>query len=153
MKLVRKKHENTYLVLAGFDHCHGEYQQYAEQIGEGQFVKYLGWREDVGNLYAMADICVASSILEGLGLNLVEAMYSGLPVVATKNRGHSTVIEDGENGFLVEQGNVEQFAEKVNSLIENENLRIKFIEAGYCTQEKYRDTNVLKKIRNILENI
>ena len=152
LEVIRKKNPDTYLVLAGFDHCDGYYMKYAKSKGLDQYVRYLGWREDVGNLYAMSDICVASSIVEGLGLNLVEAMYSGLPVVATNNRGHSTVITDGETGFLVNQGDVLDFANKVIMLIENEHLKNSIVTKGLSECRKYSTDAVLEKLYSILLN-
>lgn len=152
LEVIRKKNPDTYLVLAGFDHCDGYYMKYAKSKGLDQYVRYLGWREDVGNLYAMSDICVASSIVEGLGLNLVEGMYSGLPVVATNNRGHSTVITDGETGFLVNQGDVLDFANKVSMLIENEHLKNSIVTKGLSECRKYSTDAVLEKLYSILLN-
>lgn len=58
----------------------------------------------------MSDICVTSSIRECFGLNIVEAMYCGLPVVASNNSGHSSIINDGVNGFIVEHKDTDAFA-------------------------------------------
>lgn len=110
---------NVSLLLPGPEHDGGVAQRYASEIGIGDRVKFLGWRNDVGELMRSADICVASSIREGFGINLVEAMYCGLPVVATKNRGHDMIIEDGVNGYLVDTGDSCSMAKKVAALIDD----------------------------------
>ena len=150
-KRVLETKKNTYLVLAGFDHSNGEFEKYAETLGIKEHVRFLGWREDVGNLYAMADLCTATSIREGFGLNLVEAMFCGLPVIATKNRGHVSIIRDGENGFLVDLDNEELFKERILQLLEDDVLRLKFVECGNGEKSKYSSDIVVSEIQKILE--
>lgn len=150
-KRVLETNKNTYLVLAGFDHSNGQFKKYAEEIGIKAYVRFLGWREDVGNLYAMADICTATSIREGFGLNLVEAMFCGIPVIATKNRGHVTIIRDGKNGFLVDLDDEELFAKRILQLIEDKELRQKFVECGNREKDRYSSDTVVSEIKKILE--
>lgn len=113
LKLVLKKNPNTYLVLAGVDHTDGKFMDDVKQSEVANNVIYLGWRDDKENLYAMADLCTASSIREGFGLNLVEALAMGLPIVATDNRGHRTIVTDEQIGYLVEIGDVNGFAHAI----------------------------------------
>ena len=71
-----------------------------------------------------AKIFVLSSFYEGFPNVLCEAMHAGLPCVSTKCEcGPSELINDGKNGFLVQIGNINQMAEKIIALIENEKLR------------------------------
>ena len=151
LKSILAENKNVYLVLAGVDHSDGKFMKYAEEIGVQNNVRYLGWRSDVANLYAMADICTPTSIREGLGLNLIEAMKSGLPVVATDNRGHRTIIEDNVNGFLVPLNDEELYTKKIKELINNKELCKKFIENGNITTEKYSSDAVVEKIEGILK--
>lgn len=73
-----------------------------------------------------SDIFVLPSLrVEGFPMILVEAMFAGLPVVATDVGGVSDAIEDGETGFLVKLGDTSGFAEKLNLLINNDELRDK----------------------------
>ena len=137
-------------MLVGPDHANGAYQQYAEELGLGNRVIFTGWRSDIGQLLSMADICVASSIREGFGINLVEAMYANLPVVAVDNRGHRTVIKEGETGFLVPQGDVEAMAKRVLQLMEDRALRDKFsavdveqYNADVIARQLYHDITAL----------
>lgn len=151
LKRVLESEPNTFLILAGFDHSDGEFEKYAEKIGISKNVRFLGWREDVANLYAMSDICTASSIREGFGLNLVEAMACGIPVIATKNRGHETIIKNGENGFLVDLGDENTFEKCVIQLIRDRRLREKFIARGKNEQKKYESHTILNDIQRIME--
>ena len=106
----------------------------------------------LNNLYAMSDICTASSIREGFGLNLVEAMYCGVPVIASCNRGHATIIRDGENGFLVNLWDVNSFAKRILQLIDDEKLRQQFVDVAHKEEQKYASVNIVKKISEILNS-
>lgn len=151
LKQALCKRKDIYLVLAGIDHTEGRFEKYAEEIGIKNNVRFLGWRSDVNNLYAMSDICTASSIREGFGLNLVEAMYCELPVIASKNRGHATIIRDGENGFLVNLGDVSEFANRIVLLADNADLRKQFVEVSNKEITKFSSDTIVTKLYYILK--
>lgn len=150
LKEIRKRRNNVKLLLVGPDHADGFYQHQAELLGLENNVVFTGWRNDIGALLCAADICVASSIREGFGINLVEAMYHGLPVVAVKNRGHATVIQDGENGFLVPLDNSDKMAEKVLEIANNPSLREKL---SHVDVSKYDAKVVARDIADTIEKI
>lgn len=126
LEKLRETEEDVYLVLPGPDHEEGALSNYIRDKDLVDRVRILGWRNDVGELLYTSDIYVASSIREGFGINLVEAMYCGLPVVATNNRGHQMVVKDGENGFLVDLNDVDTMTLKVRDLINYAYLREHF---------------------------
>lgn len=126
LKLLREKGNDVCLVLPGPDHANGELKKYIDSVGMSDYVRLLGWRSDIGELMHASDICTASSIREGFGINLVEAMYCGLPVVATNNRGHKMIINDGENGFLVDINDSKTMAERVELMMKDSDIREKF---------------------------
>ena len=119
LKEMHEKGWNAYLLLPGPNHSNGEYQKLVDNLGLQEYVKFLGWRSDIGQLMAASDICVASSIREGFGINLVEAQYCHLPVVAVDNRGHRAIIKDGEKGYLIPLNNYKMMAEKVMFVLDN----------------------------------
>lgn len=83
----------------------------------------------IADKYAEHSIFVLSSRHEGFVLSLLEAMSLGLACVSFDcKHGLKQMIDDSENGFLVELGNTEALAEKINSLIENEKLRKTFAQ-------------------------
>ena len=90
-------------------------------LGFGSYTEDNLWAFLLG--LALVLLCVASSKREGFGLNLIEAMACGLPVVAFDNRGHREVVRSGENGFLVPQGDVEEMARCVEGLMGAEYAR------------------------------
>ncbi len=130
LKKLSEKSNDYALVLVGPDHSGGFFEKLAKEKDVSDKVIFTGWRSDVGKLLNMADVCVASSIREGFGINLAEAMYAHLPVVAVKNRGHEMVIEDGETGLLVPLNDVEQMAECVEEIFKDNALRYRLSDVN-----------------------
>ncbi len=149
LKEVLKTHPNVYLVLVGIDHIGGKYKEYAAKLSVNDHVRFLGWRNDIAQLYNMADICVASSIREGFGLNIVEAMLCRLPVIATYNSGHASIINDGYNGFLVELGSPNIFADRIKRLADDGKLRERFVDNACKDINKYSSYEILKELKEI----
>lgn len=141
-KKVMLSHPNTYVILAGIDHYHGYIQKYAEKIGIKENFRYLGWRSDKEDLLVASDVCTPTSIREGFGLNLIEAMACGVPVVATDNRGHRTIIEDGVNGFLVGIGDSDAMAKRIVDVLDKH--LIPAINRSYLT--KFDEKVILDRI-------
>lgn len=138
---LRKHGRNCWLLLVGPDHQHNTCQRFAESLNLSEYVKFLGWRSDIGALLASSDIYVASSIREGFGVNLVEAQYIHLPVVASSNRGHRAIIKDGENGFLVPVNDYSIMTSRIEKLIDDKELYQKMsnIDVSSYSSEKIAD--------------
>lgn len=147
LKTIKEKYTDTYLVLVGPDHADGHYQRLAQQMGVADSVVFTGWRSDIGACLRAADIAVASSLREGLALNIVEAMHCGLPVVATDNRGHVPIIRDGENGFLVHINESDKMARRVLEIAGDAELREKLTRHDLS---RYEAQAVAERIFEIL---
>jgi len=87
-------------------------------------------------LYQNADILLFPTVREGFGLAAAEAMSCGLPVVATDCSSLPELIDNGKGGFLCPLGNVDSFAEKINFLAENPELRREMGEYNRAKVEK-----------------
>ena len=86
-------------------------------------ITLLGYREDVPDLLAAADVFVMASIREGFGRAAAEAMAAGCPVIGTDVPGLRFVLDDGNAGVVVPLRSPEKMAEALQSLIKNEDLR------------------------------
>jgi glycosyltransferase EpsD len=111
------------LLLAGEGPLLAACRELAESLGVEQQVRFLGYRDDIAELLPMCDVAVASSLREGLPVNIMEAMACGLPVVATVNRGHSELVVNDGNGYLVAPDDCELFANRLGRLSESAELR------------------------------
>ncbi|MEN3338214.1 MAG: hypothetical protein V7647_1890 [Acidobacteriota bacterium] len=129
-RLVLPQVPDVRFVIAG----EGELRPGLErQIREHHLEKHVvlaGFRPDVLSLHKAFDIFVMSSITEGLGTSLIDAMACGKPVVATKVGGIPEVVVDGETGFLVEPRDHEGMARALAGLLADEGLRRRMGEAG-----------------------
>lgn len=97
--------------------------EYSIKKGLNDKTKFLGQRFDIPELLSITDIFVLSSLSEGMPLSIMEAMASGLPVVATNVGGVSELVVDGETGFFVPPRNPSLLAGKIKILIDNKSLR------------------------------
>lgn len=144
LKELREKGRNAYLLLVGPDHQRKQdVQHLASKLGVTDYLKCLGWRSDIGQLLRASDICVASSVREGFGINLVEAMYCHLPVVAVENRGHRAIINNGENGYLVPMNDYKLMAERIENVWEDKELYKRLANQDVT---KYESDKVAKQI-------
>ena len=77
----------------------------AASLGLNRELVFTGFRRDVGAFYKIADLFVMSSVQEGLGTAVLDALALGKPVVATNSGGIPEIIQDGKTGRLVEPAN------------------------------------------------
>jgi len=113
---------NARLLLAGEGLLQDSCKKLAAELGVIDKVDFLGYRNDIVNILPMCDVAVASSLREGLPVNIMEAMACGLPVVAIKNRGHIQLVKDDKNGFIVNPDDNELFSKKLKELGTNKKL-------------------------------
>lgn len=87
-------------------------------------------KADVLHHYALMTLHILSSQMDGFGLVLAEAMAMGVPVIGSRYGGIPDVIEDGKSGFIFDNGNIDQLADQIRTLAENNDLRNQFIQNG-----------------------
>ncbi|MBQ2854027.1 MAG: glycosyltransferase family 4 protein [Oscillospiraceae bacterium] len=92
-------------------------QNLAKELGIEKQIHFMGYRLDVPEFYRMADCFVFSSIHEGLPFALMEAMESGLPIVASRIRGNVDLIDDGVGGILCDVHSSEQFCQALQKIM------------------------------------
>ena len=112
-------------------------------------VLFMGFRNDIDEVFKMSDIGISSSRQEGLGLNLIEEMMCGLPIVATVDRGHKEIVINEENGFLFEQNDSNEFIDAVCKLYTDKNLYKKCSINAIETAKKFELSNALSEMIKI----
>ena len=100
----------------------------------------------MGPLYALADAAVSASRSEGLPFNVMEAMYFGLPVVASAVKGHEDLVREGETGLRFPWGDADACARAVGSLAAAPKLCRSMGRAGAEAAEAYRLERVLPQV-------
>ncbi|MEK5107137.1 glycosyltransferase family 4 protein [Cytobacillus sp. FSL K6-0129] len=145
-KKIAKQHPSSQLLLAGEGPLLSDCQRLATELGIDRQVVFLGFTNEVKEWLQMSDVAVASSLREGLPVNILEAMACGLPIVATMNRGHHELIRDRHNGYLIAATDVHRFAEKMESLILSEQERERFAKANRQLVSKYSTEVVMEEL-------
>jgi glycosyltransferase involved in cell wall biosynthesis len=110
-------------------------QQHVQQHGLVKHIHFLGSRKDIPDLLAASDYFVLPSLWEGLAMALIEAMASGLPVIATCVSGSQQVVIPGETGLLVPPGDVDQLRQAIAEMIANPERAKKMGLAGNARAE------------------
>ncbi|MDU1904877.1 MAG: glycosyltransferase [Dysgonomonas sp.] len=132
--------EDLELLLVGEGENKRKCEKLAKELDLTTRVHFLGIRTDIAELFRSSDIAILSSHYEGFGLSAVEAMASGKPLIASDVPGLSRVVEGA--GLLFSPGNDKDLANKINSLIKDEELYIKTAEACQKRAEEY-DINIM----------
>ena len=151
IKRLKDDNNNVTLLLVG----KGKYEQrllkLIKKLNIEDDVKLLGYRSDIVKILSITDIYLASSLREGLPVNVMEAMYMGLPIIAVDNRGHRELVQHNENGFIVEQNSAMEnnMSSYLKLLVNDKNLRYQF---GKDSKEKVREytlNNVINSMNKI----
>lgn len=117
MQGIVKQYPDAQLLLAGNGPEKENLEKEIAKCSLQNNIQMLGYCTNLQDYQHIADVLVSCSKREGLPLNIVEAMLSGTPVVASNNRGHRELIQDGENGFLVDFNDVTSMHLRVLKLI------------------------------------
>ncbi|MBT0812919.1 glycosyltransferase family 4 protein [Litoribacter ruber] len=141
------------VTIAGNGDDFEEAKQYIEKFDIKKYIKMEGWvlGDQKMNLLAESDIFVLPTHFEGYPNSLVEAMATGKACIATNVGSIPDIIQDNENGFLVEAKDSHQLYEKLNILISNPLIRKKFSENAMVQIEKNNSINAgLGKFKHLL---
>lgn len=129
-KSLSNKQQNAYLLVVGDGSCRLEIEDAA--INNSR-ICYVGRKNYLGVLesYSVADVCIVPSLFEPWGLVVNEAMAAGLPVIVSDRVGCAEdLVLDGQTGFIVSAGNVNQLAGAMERLAKSAELRRRMGETG-----------------------
>jgi glycosyltransferase involved in cell wall biosynthesis len=116
------RHPSLHLAIAGRGELADALSRDARERRVGDRVHLLGLRSDIAELLASADAFVLPSLSEGLPLALLEAMFAGLPIVATRVGEVPAALADGGAGLLVEPGRPDELASAIERLLSDAEL-------------------------------
>lgn len=141
---VRRSRPDVRLVLAGDGADRAALEAQAATLGFGDAIHFLGWRTDLPEILRCLDVFALTSWTEGLPLVMLEAMASGVPVVATGVGDIPRLVQRGVTGELVDAGDAPGLAAALGPLVEDGALRARMGAAGraFVARDYSQDTMV-----------
>jgi len=153
-KIVVSNRKDWTLKLVGEGELKEQLINQCKELGIDNNVIFAPATKNVVSEYTESSIFLLSSRHEGFGLVLVEAMQCGLPCVSFDcPYGPADIIDDGKNGYLVEDGNIEAFANCVLKLIENDSLRKDMGAAAIEKSKQYLPEKIMPQWMDLFEKL
>ena len=138
-QLIQNTTRNFEVEIVGDGPCHSNLVNLAKELGVIHKVRFAGSvpYSELPKKYQSADIFALCSLAEGMPLALLEAMGSGLPVVASRVQGVEDVVKVGTNGYLFAAGDVNALAKNLISLINDDERRSQMGNASVMQAQRY----------------
>lgn len=153
MALLKDRLPNLKLLLVGKGPLRAEYEAQVKALGLEAQIEFLGYRDDILKLVKISDLGLSTSRQEGLPVNIMEIMATGLPVIVTNSRGNRDLVKDGENGYVIELGDEKGFAEAIEKLYSSKQLRAELGARGVELVKAYSLENVLAQMEEIYKRV
>lgn len=151
---VVKQQPQTLLLLVGEGELQSQLENQAQELGIADKVRFLGVREDVPDIIKIADIFALSSLWEGLGRAMTEAMLLGKPVVVPNIYGIPEIVKHQDTGLLFAAGNTEELAQHLLYLLENqEECQRLGDNAKKLTRKLFDANNMVWEIDQLYEDL
>lgn len=147
MKEIEKQCVHSRLLLVGEGKKRDEYEEQIKRLKLENHIELLGFRKDISQLMQIADVAVSAAKQEGLPVNILEAMATGLPVIVTNCRGNRDLVSTGENGYIVNSKN--EFENKVTELFKNNAMKVEYGRMSLQRVKCYEIENVLNEVIRI----
>ncbi len=150
---LSKESVDRWLLLVGEGEERAALEALATRCGVGDRVAWAGWRDDVYAALASMDIFALPSVNEGMGKALVEAMFVGLPCVATRVGGIPEIVRDGVEGILVDPSSPLQLAAGLRALLDDAALRARCAGAARQRAAAYSAEAMVESIEKLYEEV
>ncbi len=150
-RIVAERHPDWVLRIYG-DGMRTELQAQIDRLGITDSCRLEHTTDQIAAKFRESSLFVLSSRFEGFGMVLIEAMACGLPVVSfTCPCGPRDIVADGEDGFLVPDGNIELLAEKICHLIESDELRKQMGRRAYEQVARFDIAQIAQQWKTLFE--
>lgn len=148
---VHQKHPDWHLDLFGYGELEEALKKRAQQLQSNIHIHQADTK--IFDRYLESSLFVLTSYYEPFGLVMPEAMSCGLPVVAFNcPYGPEEIITDGVDGFIVENRDLQQFANRICQLIESEELRIRMGRAGVESSQRFSAEHIMPRWKELFES-
>ena len=152
-KLVSPTHSDWQLDIYGEGSLEADLKKRINEAGLIN-VTIHPFTHNISQEYASSSICVLTSRFEGFSLVLLEAMRHGLPCVTFDCPfGPKELIDDNKCGYVIENDNINQFAERLNYLIDNQQVRKRFAKEALMKSRKYNVDNIMNLWKELFNSL
>jgi glycosyltransferase involved in cell wall biosynthesis len=153
-KLIHNTHPDWMLKIYGHGPLENEFKKLIDDLNLHESVSLCAPSREIEQVYMDSSILVMTSRYEGFGMVLIEAQSCGVPVVAYACKcGPRDIIFSGHNGFLINEGDEGMFVEKVNLLIEKEDLRKEIGKKAKVMSIRFSEDVVMKKWEDLFSKL
>jgi glycosyltransferase involved in cell wall biosynthesis len=150
--VLKKRGIRFKLLIAGEGKLEEPLKQLAQTRNVDKEVMFVGFIDHIKDFMESIDIFLLSSLFEGFGYVLVEAMAASKPVIAFNVSSNPEIVSDGHTGFLVEKGNISELAQRTEELMKNETKRRTFgVNARKRVEEKFAIQGVMAEVITLIE--
>lgn len=150
-KVYEKLPSKLLLIGDGPERHHVE--ELCRKLGLHHEVRFLGKQDAIEELLAVADVFIMPSQSESFGLAALEAMACEVPVVSSNVGGLPEVNIQGETGFLSEVGNIEEMAENVLTILQNDEVLQRFRANALAQAKRFDIENILPQYEAYYEEV
>jgi len=144
LKELLKENQDMHLLLPGKDSLKGECHKLVRELNLEKQIHLLGYRTDIKKILRISNVALSSAKQEGLPVNLMEAMYVGIPIVASDCRGNRDLVQNNKNGFIIDLEDKENFCKKI---IDIKQKRVNF--DSIKIENKFLLKNVMEQMKKI----
>ena len=121
---------------------------------EKALLTFTSWIKEVDNVLAGSDIVALTSFNEGTPVSLIEAQASNKPIVSTNVGGIENIVIEDDTAFLCNNNNVNEFANQLLRLIENDSIRLTMQTNGWShVKEKFHYTRLLVDVESLYKKL
>jgi glycosyltransferase involved in cell wall biosynthesis len=136
-RIVKDRVPDVKFIVVGSGPLRHKLEGLAKEYDVDSIVRFLGFRDDVPALMRLSSMFLFPSESEGLGSVVLQAMASGLPVIASESGGTSEIVRHGETGFVFAKHDVASMADAVARLVSEPGLRTEMGKRGRSLAEGY----------------
>ncbi|MDD5492486.1 MAG: glycosyltransferase family 4 protein [bacterium] len=153
-QLVKVKIPQVKFVMIGDGELRPAIESLVAELSLKDTVKLLGWRDDIPVMIKLMDVCVLTSLWEGLPRVILEAFVSGVPVVATPADGTREVVKHGLTGYLAGFHDLTAFTALISACLESPEKNKKIVEnAGNLITGSFNIDTMVQDIANLYESL
>ncbi len=151
--LAKIDNKDIHYILCGKGVEEHNLRALCRELNVADRVHFLGYRTDVVDICAQADVYVMPSLREGLPVASLEAMYCGLPLITSSIRGLQDIMVDGVSGYLCNPTDAEAFAKYIKTIKNDKNLRKSMAEKNKEIVIPYCIENTIKVVYKLFSSL